>query len=120
MDHALLGPEPAQLAVVREVAPDGRRIGEQFVHVAADDEDRQLLDRRATQVVAGADGERHADALVLAVGLEEHVRAGVVGVGVHGIGTGEGARGRRPHVEGPYSGDPRHGGTVSSGPRRAP
>ena len=60
MDHALLGAEPAQLAVARERAPEPARVGFEFVEVAADDVVAKGLDRRAAQLVAAADREGHA------------------------------------------------------------
>ena len=110
MDQALLGTEPPELAVVREPAPHRRRVHDQLLHLAPDDQRRELLDRCAAEVVAGTDRERHADALVLTVGLEEHVGTGVVRVRVHGIRTGQCPRGGRPNVERSHASDPRHGG----------
>ncbi len=49
-------------------------VADQLVEVASDQERGQLLDGRAAQVVAPADRERHAHALVLPVGLEERRR----------------------------------------------
>ena len=49
------GPEPAELAVVGEPPPERGAVGDELLEVAADDQRRELLDRRAAQVVAATD-----------------------------------------------------------------
>ena len=108
VDHPLFRPEPPELAVAGEPPPEPGAVRDQLLEVAPHDQRRELLDRRAAQVVAAADGERHADALVRTIGREEHVRARVVGILVHGVGARERDRRRCPDVEGAGTGDAGH------------
>ncbi len=112
VDHTLLRPEPTQLAVIGQSPPEGSAVGDHLVEVAAHDQRRELLDGCAAQVVAAPDGEGHADTFVWTVGREEHVRAGVVGILVHRVGTGECGGGPRAYVERARAGDAGHCGRM--------
>ena len=57
MHHALVGADPAQLAVAGDVAPEARRIFADPVEFEPDDQRRERLDRGAAHLVAAADGE---------------------------------------------------------------
>ena len=86
MDHAFLGPEPAQLRVARQRPPERGGLGEDLVDVAADDQRREGADRLGADLVAAADREREAVPLEAAVGVEDHVGGGVVGILVDRVG----------------------------------
>jgi len=57
VDHALFGADPAQLAVVDEVAPGLAPVGDQAGEGAALDALGDVVDGGADDVVAAADGE---------------------------------------------------------------
>ena len=95
----LLGAEPAVLTVGGEAGGDAAQVAAQFVERATDDEFGERVDRGAAQVVAPADGERHAvPGQVGIVGVQRDVGGRVVGVGVHGVGAVEQLRRREPDV----------------------
>ena len=62
--------------------------GGDVVEPPADDEMPERLDRRRAHLVAAADRERQAVPFEPAVGLQDDVRRGVVGIRVHGVGAG--------------------------------
>jgi hypothetical protein len=76
VNDALFGAYPTQLAVAGHPVPERRRIGCELFDRLAADQIRQRFDRRDTQLVAAADGEREAVALESAgvIGLEDGVR----------------------------------------------
>ena len=59
-------------------------------------------------LVAAADGEGQAVALVVAVGFENDIGGRIVGIRVHGVRAVEGGRGREAQVVGEESGDLGH------------
>ena len=71
------------------------------IEALTDDEWRQRTDRRDTHLVATAARERQPVAVdpVVPVGAEDHVRGGVVRVGVHRVRPVEPARGRKADVK---------------------
>jgi hypothetical protein len=68
VDEALLGPEPAQSAVVHEPAREFADVGEDLVHRGADDGGFERPDRLDHHLVAAADGERKRLATVPVIG----------------------------------------------------
>ena len=106
VDDALLGPDPAQVRVAGELAPEAARIAGDVGQPAALDEMRERVDRGHHDLGAAPDRERHAVAAQIAVGLEDHVRGRVVRRLVHRIRAGERARGREAHVADVDGGDP--------------
>ncbi|CAM5243625.1 hypothetical protein STANM309S_05160 [Streptomyces tanashiensis] len=66
---------------------EGSGIGAQFVDAPADDVFAQGVDGGDLDIVATADREGEAMALVGAFGgAQDEVGGGVVGVGIHGVG----------------------------------
>ena len=57
---------------------------------------------------------------VAAVGPQDHIGRGVVGVGVHGVRAVAIKRGREAYVPDLQSGDPRHGAISPRSSRRRP
>ncbi|GAA4938390.1 hypothetical protein GCM10023238_00090 [Streptomyces heliomycini] len=105
--HALLGSEPAQLAVAGQVAVQDGGVGAEFVGGPSDEMTAERFDRGDLDVVAPPDGEREPVPLVPVgvVGAQHDVGRRVVGVGVHRVGTVEFARGGEPDVVGVDGGD---------------
>src|SRR4029077_20728508 len=62
---------------------------------------------REGEAVAGEPGR--------VIGVKDHVSGGVVGVTVHGVRPGEGARGREAHVAGDRAQDPGRQGLPTTG-----
>ena len=62
------GPDPAQLAVADEVAPEGAHVGEQLVGRAADDQRPKRADGRDDDFGAAPDREREPVALEAVAG----------------------------------------------------
>ena len=52
MDDAFLGSQPAQLRVVRQLAPEAREVGRDVVQAAADDKVTKRIDRGDDHFVA--------------------------------------------------------------------
>ena len=96
MDDALFRAEPAQLRVGREAPPEAGEVGRDVVEALADDEVTERVDRRGAHFVAAPDRERQAVPFEAGVGPQDHVRRRVVGIDVHGVGPGVGARRRKP------------------------
>jgi hypothetical protein len=76
VDDALLRPDPAQLAVADEVAPEGTHVLEQRVGRTADDQRSKRADGRDDDFGATPDREREPMALeaVARVGADDDVR----------------------------------------------
>ncbi len=113
---ALVGPDPPQLAVSRQVAPEAGRVLPDPVEVEAHDEMLHGEDGRTADVVAAAD--REGEAVPFEAGpvrLQDHVGGGVVGIRVHGVRPVEGGRGRETQIEGAQIGDDGHRGLVPLG-----
>ena len=109
MDHAFLRPDPAQLAVTCEVAPEGAGIALELVEVAPHDVIAKCLDRRATQLVAPADREGHAvTGESRVVGLELDVGRRVVRIGIHRVRAVEQIGRREAQVVHDHARDARH------------
>jgi len=91
VDDALLGAEPAQLAVAGQAARKGRGVGQRILEVEPDDERRERVDGRDLDLGATAGGEGEAVALepVRGVGTQDRVRGGVVRVDVDRVGAVE-------------------------------
>jgi hypothetical protein len=85
MDGPLLGPDPAQVRIARQGAPERALIGGDVGEAAPDDDRRQCLDGRDDDLGSAPDRERHTVAAQVAVGLEDDVGGGVVGRLVHGV-----------------------------------
>ena len=99
MDHALLRPEPAELAVGDEPAPQTSEVRDELLDGRADDVRRKGLDRGDADLGASADREGQAVPREPGiVGLERDVRGRVVGIGVHRVRAGAAPRGREAHV----------------------
>jgi hypothetical protein len=115
VDHALLGAEPAQLAVARQPAPERAGVGQHRLELEADDQRRERLDRGDLDLGPAPDRERERVPLepVAGVGAQDHVRAGVVGARVHGIGSVEPPGGREAHVDRLQRRDPGHNHPMS-------
>src|SRR5262249_5719607 len=109
MDHALVGTEPAQLALVGEAPMEAGEVGGDLLEVAADGEERQGVGCGADELVAPADGEAEPVTGDTRVALQNDVGGRVVGIGVHGVRAGQRARGGRADVEYAYAGDTGHG-----------
>ena len=98
--HALLRPEPAQLAVGDEAAPEAAHVADDPVEAAADDERLEGVDSGDADLGAAAAREGEAVPLdaVVRVGAQDDVRGRVVRIGVHRVGAVEPARGREADV----------------------
>lgn len=105
--HALLGPQPAELAVADQVAVQRPRIRAEFVDGPADHMVPQRVDRGDLDIVAPPDGEGEPVPLVPVggVGAQHDVRGRVVGVRVHRVGAVQLARGGEADVVGVDRGD---------------
>ena len=99
VDDALLRAEPAELRFVREAAarsaPISLRRSSSVTPTTSGESARTAAQH---DLVAAAEGEGHAVAAQVAVRFQHDVGRRVVGVGVHGVGAGEGARGRGADV----------------------
>ncbi len=100
MDHALLRAEPAELAVRHEAAPEAAHVGPDPVEALAHDERLEGMDRGDADLGAPAARERQPVTVdpVVTIGAQDHVRGGVVRIGVHRVGPVEPARRREADV----------------------
>jgi hypothetical protein len=87
MNDALFGTEPSQLGIRGQTPPESGKIRGDVVEPTADDEVAERLDAGGADFVAAADGKRQAVALEARIGPQDHVRRGVIGVDVDGVGT---------------------------------
>ncbi|MCY1226868.1 hypothetical protein D9M72_391180 [compost metagenome] len=100
VNRALVGADPAQLAVGGDVPPEAAHVFGHPLQVEPDDQVTHRLDGRAADLVAAPDGEGQAVAFEpRLVGLEHDVRRGVVRVGVHRVGAVELLRSGKAHVQ---------------------
>ena len=84
VDDALLGPDPAELAVVGRARPERAEVAGDVLERPARDEMRERCDRRDAELVAAAGREGQPVALdaVAGVGPEHDIGRGVVGLPV--------------------------------------
>ena len=116
VDRALVGSDPAQLAVRGHVPPEAPHVGGDPIQVQADDEMPHRLDGAAAQVVAAPDGEGQAVALqARPVRLEDDVGGRVIRIGIHRVGAVQVGRRGEAHVDGAQIGDAGHRGGVRGG-----
>src|SRR3982751_5990017 len=106
VDDTLLGAEPAQLRITREGAPERRRMIEDLVDIAPDDEWGKGADRGGADFVAAPDGEGEPVALGTGVGVQDDVGGGVVRIGVDRVGAVAGQRSREAQVDDLETGNP--------------
>jgi hypothetical protein len=113
------GPSQRSCESWHQLAPQAAEVGEDRLDLAADDVLGQRSDRGHLDVVAAADGEDEAVPFVPVLGVrgQQHVRRGVVGVRVHGVGPVEGAGRGEAHVVRLQPGEAGHG-DLSVGVRR--
>src|SRR5918998_765186 len=111
MDDALLGPDPPELAVPRNVAPEGAHVLRERLEGSPDNQRGEGLDGGDAQLVAAPDGEGEAVPLEVGVRLQDRVGRRVVRGLVHGVRAVEVLGGREPYVAGHYPG---YGGHVTA------
>ena len=99
MDHAFFRAQPAQLRIGREPPPEPGKVGGHVSQRQPDDEVAERFDRRDAHLVAAADRERQTVSLETGVGSKDHIRGGIVGIDVHGVGPVMGSRRRKSQVE---------------------
>ena len=101
MDGPFFGPDPAQLAVAGQPAPEARHVTLEFLQRPPDDQRGNRPNACDANLRAAAEREGEAVALdARLVGLEDHVGRRVIRIGVHRIGTVQLARGREADVKG--------------------
>ena len=90
MNGAFIRPDPAQLAVAGDIAPELPHIGGDRFQLAADDQVLQRADRCAANLVAAPDGKGQAvPADRRVIRFDNDVGGRVVGVRVHRVRTVE-------------------------------
>ncbi|MNV64340.1 hypothetical protein D3C71_1569770 [compost metagenome] len=88
MDRPLVRPDPTQLAVAGKTTPKGPHIGGDLFQSDTDDLVLQRADRRAADLIAAANGKSQPVAAQIgAIGLQDHISGGVVGIRIHRIGS---------------------------------
>src|SRR5689334_8623639 len=94
MDCSFLGTNPAQLTIADHQAPEGSHIGSQRFQSASDEQRSKGPNSSNTDFIATPDGKSQAmpGQTLRAVRLQDNISCGIIGIAVHGIGTGEGAR----------------------------
>ena len=100
VDNTFFGADPAELAVAGDCAPECPRISREILQGLTAHQGRKRLDRGHAQFVAAPDGKREAVALQPArmIGAQDDIRGGVIRGGIHGVGPGQCARGRKAEV----------------------
>jgi hypothetical protein len=107
--RAFVRSDPAQLTVAREAAPEAAHVLANPVEIEADDELSQRLDGGTADFIATSDGEREPVPFEpRPVRLEDHVRRGIIRMGIHRIRPVERARGGEAHVENAHVADAGH------------
>jgi hypothetical protein len=110
VDGALVRPDPAQLAVSREIAPEPAGVVLDKVEVKSDHEVAHGLNGGTADVVAAPDGEGEAvTRQIRMIGREYHIGGGIVRVRVHRIRAVEMLGGWKAQVECLEVGDAGHG-----------
>ncbi|MNS87827.1 hypothetical protein D3C72_1217820 [compost metagenome] len=88
VDRPLVRPDPTQLAVAGKTTPKGPHIGGDLFQSDTDDLVLQRADRRAADLIAAANGKSQPVAAQIgAIGLQDHISGGVVGIRIHRIGS---------------------------------
>ena len=102
MNGPLLRPDPAQLTVAGDIAPEGAHIRGERLQGASDDERGQRPDGGDANLVSTPDGKGQAMPFQARgmVGLQNYVGRGIIRVVIHGIGTDQGPRRRKTNVVG--------------------
>ena len=99
VDDALLGSEPAELVLGGEAAPEAGEVAGDALERAAHHERLERTDRGDADLGATAVREREPMARKIGVvGIQDHVRGGVVRAAVHRVRPVERARGREADV----------------------
>src|SRR5437879_11525809 len=100
MYDPLFRPEPTQLMVAGDCAPEATHIGGDRFQTAHDHDRSECIDRRHAYLGAAADGEREPMALevVAGIGREHDVGRRIGGGGMHCVGTGKGPGGWETHI----------------------
>src|SRR5262249_38601015 len=99
VDDAFLRTEPSQLAFRRQFAPERRRLIDNLLERATDDERPKGADGFDAHLVAATDGERKAVPLEMTVGLEDDVRRRIIRIRMHRVGTVGRPRGWEPQID---------------------
>jgi hypothetical protein len=106
MQYAFFRTDPAELTVVGEAIPVATEVGDDLLEPLADDERSEGVDGGDAELVAAADGEGETVPFQTGgIGVEDDVGGRIVGVRMHGVGTGQGKRGGEAHIEGLDLGD---------------
>lgn len=85
VNDALFGTKPSQLRLAGQTVPETSEIGGDVAEIVSDDEMTERFDGRRAHLVAAANRERQAVTFEPSVRLENHIRRGVIGIGMHGI-----------------------------------
>ena len=98
MHGALVGTDPAQLAIAGHMAPEPTGVFGNPAQLQAEDAAFQRLDRGHHDFIATANGEGQAMPFKIAVGAQNDIGGRVIGIGIHRIGTIERGRGGEAQV----------------------
>src|SRR5207248_325537 len=85
--HALLWAEPAELAVIGQLAREGSQIIRKRAQAAALQKAAQVSGSAHAQLIAAPQREGESIALQIAIGMQNAICSGVVGILVHRIGA---------------------------------
>ena len=108
MDRAFLGTDPAELAVAGDVPPELAEVRGDGGERTSDDQRRERADGGNNDLIPSTNGEGEPVALMRAVGFENDVGGGVIGIGIHRVRSIELARGGKADVSDDEVGDRRH------------
>ena len=110
MHGALVGADPAQLAVAGQMPPELSGMREDIAKFGADDQMFHGIDRRAADFIAAADRKRQPVARkAVRIGIESDVGRRVIRIGVHRVRTIQAQRGGEAQVKDAKIGDAGHG-----------
>ena len=108
MLDALLRAEPAQLRIAHEHIPCETHVVEQFLDVASDEGFGHGVDGSDDDIIAAADGEDESVAGITGIRGDDNIGRGIIRIGVHGVGAGEGGRCRESEIIGGDFGNNAH------------
>ena len=108
MFNALLRAEPAQLRIAHEHIPCETHVVEQFLDVTSDEGFGHGVDGSDDDIIAAADGEDESIAGITGICGDDNIGRGIIRIGVHGVGAGEGGRCRESEIIGGDFGNNAH------------
>ena len=100
MDDAFLRSQPTELTVASQAAPECPHVRADVSQRTAYDQGCECPDRRNAQIISSSDGEGESVTHKLGVArMKYDIGRGIVGIRIHGIGSGQPPRSRKTNVE---------------------